>query len=738
MTPHPARRAACAIPAGLVALTLLTSAAFAQTADPLTSALQERAQDRTVTREVTLSDLGVDAPVVFQGMDARRDLYIPVPAGVPLTNARMVVDADYLRGDGGRTTMVLSVDGNPVFSRQLEGEQGSANTTIDVNGKPRPTGFLRFGVAWSSVIGEDLCSDERAIGNVLKLMPSSHFIYSYDAAHVRDLSTAWSTMPGTGSVLVAGGALAKESFDTAWRLGLAVENAGKRIVVKTLPNVGDEVDVSGLDLPPSLRVIAPFSNFVGANTYRIRDLAEVGALLLLPNSPVAADIVVADPILLGQIRSALDALAARIGGPAMTAFNDWRTKAASLGAAVVATDELSLQTLAGRPVIAVGPAAGAKAAQLFDSFWRGSIAAGNVTVRAVDAKPTPRDSIPLSSFGNAAGNMEVLARGDWVVNFDLAAATGGSSLPSRINLDVAAAPGASTTDPVVAVFLNDVLLAAKRLDANGHPEHLSAAIPVYALGARNNLRVSFQRQPVSDRCRETPQAFPVSVLPSSNLELGGSVSGADFLGVISAMAGGGRVVIPDSYLSTARDSVVRVVRAAAAAGVPPGTSSTLDVNPAGAPFKVTGSFLGLDVPAQGADLKARVEGDRVIVGNNEKARILDITGLKNVALVQAVHAEGSRGILWQSIGPKPMTPQKAVRLSRGDVAIVGVDGTLIEVSASGAAPGTVRVPETEGTVATLQRLWQNSAEWGLPLGVGAAAVFFLLLMRASYVRRRGN
>ncbi|MFG1394662.1 hypothetical protein [Xanthobacter agilis] len=712
--------------------------AFAQSADPLASALQERIQDRLITREVTLRDLGVDAPVVFQGMDARRDLYIPVPAGVPLSNPQLVVNTDYLRGDGGRTTMVVSVDGNPIMSRRLEGDKGALNSTIDVSGAPRPTGFLRFGVAWSSVISEDLCADERAIGNVLKLMPSSRFIYSYDASHVRDLSTAWSAMPGTGSVLVAGGPLAKESFDTAWRLGLAVETAGKRITVKTLPNVGDEVDVSGLDVPASLRVVAPFSNFVGANTYRIRDLAEVGALLLLPSSPVGADMVVADPTLLSQVRSALEALSARLGGPNAALFNEWRSKAASLGGAVVAVDELSLQTLAGRPVIAVGPGAGAKAAQLFDSFWRGSISAGNVIVRSVDSQPMVRDTIPLSTFGNAAGNLDVLARGDWAVNFDLAAATAGASLPSRLNLDVAAAPGAATTEPVVAVFLNDVLLAAKRLDADGQPEHLSAAIPVYALGARNVLRVSFQRQPVSDRCRETPQAFPVQVLPSSNLELGGSVSGADFLGVISAMSGGGRVVVPDSYLATARSSVVRVVRAAAAAGVPAGSSSTLEVNPTGVPFHVTGSFLALDVPAQGADLKAKVEGDRVIVGGNESARILDITGLKNVALVQAVRAEGSRGILWQSIGPTPVTPQKPVRLARGDVALVGVDGTLIELSASGAEAGTIRVTETEGPVATLQRLWQNSAEWGLPLGVGAAALFFLLLMRASYVRRRGN
>ena len=85
-----------------------------------------------------------------------------------------------------------------------------------------------------------------------------------------------------------------------------------------------------------------------------------------------------------------------------------------------------------------------------------------------------------------------------------------------------------------------------------------------------------------------------------------------------------------------------------------------------------------------------------------------------------------------------MTPAKPVRLSKGDVALVGVDGTLTELTASGAAPGTVRVADTDGPAGTLQRLWQNSSDWGLPLGIGAAALFFLLLIRASQVRRRGN
>ncbi|MFS8036203.1 hypothetical protein ACI7BZ_04420 [Xanthobacter sp. AM11] len=721
----------------LLASALLAAPAAAQTSDPVLAAVQERAADTRVTRSFSLGDLGIDGPVVLQGMDARRDIYLPVPAGVPIQDASINIDGEYLRGDGGRATMVLSVDGVPVFSRRLEGESGSASTVLPVDGRPRETGFVRFGTAWSSVIGEYLCADERGIGNVLKLSPKSRFTYTYDASQVRDLSTAWSAMPGSGSLLVAGGTLSKDAYDTAWRLGLALESAGKRLIVKTLPAIGDEVDLSGLDVPASLRVVAPFSSFVDVKSYRIRDAAELGALLVLPGSPIGADVAVADGALLSAVRGALDALAARLGN-ASAAFTEWRGKAASLGSVTVAADEMTLQTLAGRPVIAVGGGAGGKATQLFDGFWRTSLAAGTVTVRAVDSVPEKASSVPLSRLGPAQGNLDVLARGDWVVSFDLAAATGGSSLPSRLNLDVAAAPGASASEPVVAVFLNDVLLAAKRLEANGQPEHLSAAVPTYALAARNVLRVTFQRQPVSDRCRETPQAFPVSVLPTSHFELGGSVPGGDFLGIISAMTTGGRLVVPDTYLSTARSSLPRVVRAAAAAGLPT-ASSTFDVIATGAPFRATsGGFVALDVPVQGVTQKARVDGDRLVVGTDEKARLLDITGLKNVALVQAVRGDDTRGILWQSIGPVPMTPAKPVRLSRGDVALVGMDGTLTELTASGAPLGTIRVADTDGPSGTLQRLWQNSADWGIPLGIGVAALFFLLLIRASHVRRRGN
>lgn len=55
-----------------------------------------------------LSDLGIDAPIILGSTDARRELYLPVPAGVPLTEATLNTDASYLNGEGGRNTAALT------------------------------------------------------------------------------------------------------------------------------------------------------------------------------------------------------------------------------------------------------------------------------------------------------------------------------------------------------------------------------------------------------------------------------------------------------------------------------------------------------------------------------------------------------------------------------------------------------------------------------------------------------
>ena len=94
----------------------LCSAAHATTGD-VAGDFAQLGSGRLATRTVSLAELGMRDPIVLHAPDARQELYLPVPAGVPLTNAALQLDGSYLRGNGGRTTMLLSLDGSPVLSR---------------------------------------------------------------------------------------------------------------------------------------------------------------------------------------------------------------------------------------------------------------------------------------------------------------------------------------------------------------------------------------------------------------------------------------------------------------------------------------------------------------------------------------------------------------------------------------------------------------------------------------------
>ena len=116
--------------------------------------------------------------------------------------------------------------------------------------------------------------------------------------------------------------------------------------------------------------------------------------------------------------------------------------------------------------------------------------------------------------------------------------------PGTLVIDVAAAPSAARTPPVVSVFMNDVLLGAKEMEAHGKRERIVAPVPRYALQTRNVIRVSFVRQLASDRCRETPEPYPVSVLASSHMLLDTIEASSDFTGLMAKFANGGSLMVP--------------------------------------------------------------------------------------------------------------------------------------------------------------------------------------------------
>ena len=720
-----------------VAATVLPLLALAQTtAAPASPAEVYRRMnaDNWIPRSITLADLGFTGPVVLGYPDTLRDIYLPVPPGVQLANATLQLDASYVRADGGRTTMILTTDGYPVSSRPITADKGDASITLPIDGQPRPSGFVRFNIDWRTAVARDnTCADARTPGNLLRIEPTSRFTYRYDGYGIRDLSTAWSALPSSPTILIAGNKLSSQAYDSAWRVGVALERAGKHPRIRTLPAVGDTVDMTGTTIPAAMRAIPAYASLSEGGQHKIKDAAEVGALIALgQGGPLQADIVIADASSATAMAEPLEALRTQMqtaSPDAVAPYGEWRTRALDPAGKAINPGEVRLVSVFGRPTIVIAPDAGAKAAGLFTRIWQQAAASTALVVQAADEPKGETNAVSLKYLGAKPATFDVLAHADWNATFDIGTVAADGKGPGTLVIDVAAAPSAAHTPPIVSVLLNEVLLGAMELKATGKAERIIAPVPAYALAARNVIRVSFVRQLASDRCRETPEPYPVSVLASSHMLLTKIDPAGDFSGLMARFASGGNVYVPASYLNDAQNTLPRVIRLAASTGVSPSLAKFSTVADGTQP-KVEGAYLSIDLPPSDAKKsEVKIDGGRLYIAGRDDKPLLDLTGVNNVGILEVTKAGGDMGATYRTLGKDAPDFDKPMQLSDGNVAILGATGLRTEVNTRDPS-GQGLLRQSKGT------FWERTYWWLLPLIV--VAFFIALLVFASRVRRRKN
>lgn len=728
---HPG--ALSALACGVSLLALMPN--FALAADsPLTQAINRLNADTLQVREIRLSDLGINTPIVLGSTDARRELYLPVPANVPLTDAALQFDASYLNGEGGRNTLLLSLDGYPVQAQGLSEPQGNASATLGVDKAARDSGSVRLGVAWSSIVSRVLCEDERVIGNVLRIDPNTRLTYSYDANDLQDVGAAWNALPGKPGLLVAPGSLSAESYDAAWRIGVALERIGKQARILPFPALQDKVDLSALRVPAELLNIPAFASLNGKGMHTISEPAEIGALLVLGQTPnVQADLAVNDAQLIKAINDSLDALQSQVqstDASAATALSQWRERHLNAGQKT-GTENVRLALLGTRPMLLIDPPATTKALTLFSSAWSKLARSRQLTVAEAQPALGTDGRVALSKLGGEPGNLDVLAKSDWSASFPLGSVAYDGRLPVKAVIDVSAAPGASDTAPVASVFLNDYLIGAQQLQADGEKQRIEARIPRYALGSTNVLRVSFQRQPVSDRCLETPQAFPVSVRPTSHVVLEKTTPGDDFAGMAARFAVDTQVLVPQAWLDHPVSSLPQVIAVASASGVSPLRAQlkvSADAKTSVAPDK---SFLAFELPVTDSKQPMQVDDQGRLRISHKDQVLLDVHQLNNLASLQVVEAGGQHGLVYNALGKDAPQFSKPILLTRGDTSILSDNGVLNTLDSKD-PNGSQLIDDDEPKGLDAWR--EPSLLWLIPGGI----LLFLVLLLAGRSARRNR
>ena len=405
------------IAAALAAFAALhADASFAAGSD-MANAFAQLGRGAKETRTVTLKQLGLVENVTLYAPETRREFFLPVPADVPITDATLQFDGGYVRGDGGRTTMLLSIDGSPVLARSFTQDAGAVTVSLGVDGAPRPVGFVRIGVGYASAIVDTACADQTAIGNALRVDPTTRLTYRFDPADIHDLRTAWSALPYAPVLTIASRRLTAASLDTAWRTNALLQRDGKRPLTQALPAVGDSVDLAGADVPAGLRGVAAFDALAlaGAGRHTLANAAELGALIVLaPRAAFGPDVLVADDGMRRSINGALDALRLQLaaaGGETLNAFDAWRSRAVAQAVAPLAPGEARVAQLGGRAVIVVGDNRGVA---VLGQRWRPIDVANRVVVHEIQPGARVQDDlIPLSALGGEPGRSDVHTAASW-------------------------------------------------------------------------------------------------------------------------------------------------------------------------------------------------------------------------------------------------------------------------------------------------------------------------------------
>lgn len=265
---------------------------------------------RLVERTVTLADLGFADGISFTGFSGRRDLYFPLPVGVPVRDIKLAGGIEAQAPQPIRASMQILVDDRPRWNAMPAVGGGVQPLALDIihgdAGQPFVKVSFLYGAAWS----EDRCMDQRLPGGYATLRPDTVLHYRFDPAAITSVRDALAVLPRKVRIALSAGNASRDHYEAALALGLELTRQGRKVEFVRLPTV----PAAGIAAEFAIAPMAELAALVGTLPAGVEANGTV-RLVMAGGLPVIALTEGADVGTVGYLASGWHRLA---GGAALT------------------------------------------------------------------------------------------------------------------------------------------------------------------------------------------------------------------------------------------------------------------------------------------------------------------------------------------------------------------------------------------------------------------------------------
>ena len=577
---------------------------------------------------VPFADVGFANGFRLSNLGGRREVYIPVPQGIELGLANLVLAYDDVSAYEARRSIEVLVNDRSVASVALDGKSTGRTLRVPLASAAARDGFLKLSFLYSGAATQDRCIDVRYVGDSITVRSESAVEFEIGTTGLPNITATAALLPKDVAILLSNPTPSPADIAAALTVARSLNATGRNVTfyhgVGSMPKLVD-----------------------GGDRRRwVRGLVVVGTF---------------------------SAIADRLDTPAATL-----TSAAGSHAI---DSTLAAARIGGVPVLLVTDPASARTGRLFHNPSLSALRdTSSASVGQVSAPKWPVDRVTFDALGLVPAQAEVFGRADLAVSIPGQTLPSGTR-PSRLVLDLMVAPDGAGEKAVVSVFVNERLLAST-VAAIGEPTRLDFSLPDGLVGSVANIRAVIQRRSSQGDCRFEPQGYPAEILGSSSVILSpaGSVA-RDFSEFAALWANGVEILVPSttsarplSIMAALADILNALSRETAPITVKYVGDGT--VPSPGGPFIVVGNV----VPA-GAEQRVRFDRGRVAITDRAGQTLLDVGGFTTGAVAQIVISNTYPG-LWV----KPLTvdgslpASSAVHLDRGDVAFLDKAGVALALS----------------------------------------------------------